>query len=200
MDGPKCAWGPRLHIRKRFTHAQALLHTHTHTSPAFHSSRRRPFSLPGKRNPILSPIKHRLPHLTGRGQGPCPLTLVCQPVDSVGGSPTFPCPSALLTGAGRQGTPPPPHSCPSAHLMDVGGWGGSPEPLNRGAGASLPWVGAGRSHLPVLVDGWGGPRSQLLRRLTGSYGPPALIHSHASADGGSCRVISDGRLDRRTQG
>ena len=85
--------------------------------------------------------------------------------------------------------------------MDVGGWGVSPEPLNRGAGASLPWVGAGWSHLPVLIDGWGGgPPSQLLRHLTASYGPPTLIHSHASADRGSCRVISDGRLDRRTQG
>lgn len=29
--------------------------------------------------PIRSPIKRRLPHLTRRGQGPCPLTLVCQP-------------------------------------------------------------------------------------------------------------------------
>lgn len=144
--------GPRLHIRKSFTHTS----THTHTSPAFHSSQRRPFSLPGKRNPIHSPIKHRRPHLTRRGQGPCPLTLVCQLTDSTGGGgPTFPCPSALLTGAGRQGTPPPPHSCPSAHLMDVGGWGVSPEPLNRGAGASLPWVGAGWSCLPVLVDGRG---------------------------------------------
>ena len=120
--------GPRLHIRKSFTHTS----THTHTSPAFHSSQRRPFSLPGKRNPIHSPIKHRRPHLTRRGQGPCPLTLVCQLTDSTGGgAPTFPCPSALLTGAGRQGTPPPPHSCPSAHLMDVGRWG-----VPRG---SQPW-------------------------------------------------------------
>lgn len=42
--------------------------------------------------------------------------------------------------------------------MDVGGWGVSPEPLNRGAGASLPWVGAGQSRLPVLSDGWGAAR------------------------------------------
>lgn len=46
----------------------------------------------------------------------------------------------------------------------------------------------------------GGVGSQLLRHLTGSYGPPALIHSHASADCGSCRVLWDGHLDRRTQG
>lgn len=79
--------------------------------------------------------------------------------------------------------------------------GGSPEALNRGAGASLPWVGAGWSQLPVLVDGrGGGPPSQLLRRLTASHGPPTLIQSHASADRGSRRVISDGRLDRHTQG
>lgn len=45
----------------------------------------------------------------------------------------------------------------------------------------------------------GGPPSQLLWHVTASYGPTTLIPSHASAHHGSCRVISDGRLDRRTE-
>lgn len=45
----------------------------------------------------------------------------------------------------------------------------------------------------------GGPPSQLLWHVTASYGPTTLIPSHASAHHGSCQVISDGRLDRRTE-
>lgn len=179
---------PRFHIQniKVCTHTRACTHTHqpSHSTSCrlFCLQHLQPLSLPGKRNPIHSPIK-QLPHQTCRGQGPCPLTLVCQLgwQDRRRASPTFPCPSALLTGASRQGTPP---SIPFMPISTSDGHrrvGASPEPLRRRAGAFSPWVGLGWMRLYILSWRVGaGTGSQLHQRLTGRHRSPTLILSHAS--------------------
>ena len=76
--------GPRPHIKTKGSHTHTR--TRTHTSPAFHSGlvdpsvSRAPRPSVGQASgtPARSPVKQQLPLLTGRGQGPCPLMLVCQ--------------------------------------------------------------------------------------------------------------------------
>lgn len=82
-----------------------LSHTHTHT-PAlpFTPVDVDPSACQASGTPSVA-NQAPTPEPDGKRPGACPLTRVCQPVDSAGGSPTFPCPSALLTGAGRHGTP-----------------------------------------------------------------------------------------------
>lgn len=180
--------GPHFHIKKG-----SRIHAHSHTrAPAL------PFSLvyvdPSASNayspsvcqasgtPIHSPIK-QLPHLTRRGQGPCPVTLVCQLGWQHGRGPPPPFPAHQLcwqVQAGK-GLSPPPHSCPSAHLMDTGGWG-IPQSLSaERAGAFPPWVGPGLDAVSQSqLTGGGRHDSQLFQCLTGSYRSPTLIRSHAS--------------------
>lgn len=179
--------GPRFHIKKK----SSRIHAHTR-APAL------PFSLvsvdPSASNayspsvcqasgtPIHSPIKQP-PHLTRRGQGPCPLTLVCQLGWQHGRGPPPPFPAHQLCWQVQAGKGLPLHPIHAhQHIWWTQASGGVPR-ASQQRGQAHFHPGWGPGWMPFHSLSWlggGGHGSQLFECLTGSYRSPTLIRSHAS--------------------
>lgn len=185
MDGPRCAWGPRLHIRKRFTHAHtrtpALPFTPVDVDPSVCQASGTPST---RQSSIDSPIWRE------EAGGLARLHLSVSQLTALGGGPP-PFPSHQLCWQVQAGKGLPLHPIHAhQHIWWMWAGGGCPQSLSTVGQAHLcPGWAQARAVSQFSVTGGGRPAfpaavahdSELRSNHTDSQsrlGPPWIMPGH----------------------
>lgn len=199
-----CMWGHVFTFNERSTHVRVCTRapvfpfTPVYIDPSA-SNAYSPSIGQASGTPIRSPIKQQPPHLTRRGQGPCPLTLVCQLGWQHGRGPPPPFPAHQLHWQVQAGKDAPLHPIHAhQHIWWTQAGRGVPgASQRRGQAHFCPGWGLDCPRFPSLSWRVGADMgSQLFPCLTGSHRSPTVIQSCLWPTVDPVWAILDGDLDR----